>query len=161
MNKTIILTQQKERKITKKVEPIVHIDIDKQRQIINSLYLDDNMMENKDAYMSELLKKWKGYAYQDKKNNIYHENFFITFDNLLGKLVSSKLKCFYCHNDCYVFYKQSYKENQWTLDRIDNNKGHSDGNTVLCCLKCNLSRGNIDHERFAQSKKINQIRKID
>jgi hypothetical protein len=71
------------------------------------------------------------------------------------------LKCFYCQIDCFVFYKQSYKENQWTLDRIDNNKGHSDENTVLCCLKCNLSRGNIDHERFAQSKKIKQIRKID
>ena len=27
---------------------------------------------------------------------------------------------------------------QWTLDRIDNNIGHSKENVVICCLKCNL-----------------------
>ena len=31
-------------------------------------------------------------------------------------------------------------EQQWTLDRIDNDKCHSDENTVISCLKCNLQR---------------------
>lgn len=160
MKKTIVI-EEKNRKLSKNIQPIINIQYEDQRKILNQLYLEDDTIENKEHYLSELKKKWNGYKYQDKKNNIYHKTYFISFNDLLDKMVASQMQCFYCSSKCLFLYDKSYDNLQWTLDRINNNKGHTCENTVICCLKCNISRGNIDHTRFIESKKIRVVRKLD
>ena len=162
MKKIIFDVKKTERKLTKKTQNIMHDTlINEQHNILNRIYLNDENLENKDVYLSELKKKWSSYKNQDKRHNIYHEDYFIDFNAMIDKMVASKMKCFYCDVKCLFIYSESYETHQWTLDRIDNNKGHTCENTVICCLQCNLARGNIDHERFKESKKIRAIRKIE
>lgn len=35
-----------------------------------------------------------------------------------------------------------------TLDRIDNSKGHTKGNVLPCCIRCNMARGNMPFEAW-------------
>lgn len=162
MKKINFNVKKSERKLNQNTKKIVNETLmHEQHTILNRIYLDDKTMENKDLYLSMLKKKWQGYKQQDKKHNIYHEGFFITFENMLKKMVASKMSCFYCKESCLFIYSESYENHQWTLDRIDNNKGHTCENTVISCLQCNLARGNIDHERFKESKKIRIIRKLE
>jgi hypothetical protein len=162
MKKIIFNTKPEARKLNKKMQDIIGNETQTKDQniIINRLYLDDENLENKEVYLSEIKKKLQGYSNQDKKHGIFHAQYFIEMETLLKKMVASKLKCFYCDCNCLFLYDKSYQNIQWTLDRIDNNLGHTDQNTVVCCLQCNLARGNIDHERFKESKKIRIIRKI-
>ena len=64
----------------------------------------------------------------------------ITYDECVEKLVLSKLKCYYCLCDCILVYQHVREKKQWTLDRIDNDIDHSNENTVICCLECNLKK---------------------
>lgn len=162
MKKINFNVKNSERKLNKNTKKIVdETIIIEQNNILHRIYLDDEKLEHKQVYISELKKKWQGYKQQDKRHSIYHEKYFIDFDSMIDKMVASKMKCFYCDVACLFIYSESYENSQWTLDRIDNNKGHTCENTVISCLQCNLARGNIDHERFKESKKICIIRKIE
>ena len=58
-----------------------------------------------------------------------------------------------------LFYKNVREEKQWTLDRIDNNSGHSNINTVIACLQCNLQRRNTNDKKFLFTKQMRLIKK--
>jgi len=163
MKRIEINSKRDNRKLSKNVISAIgnNKTFSEQRIILNRIYLEDEYLENSDVYLSELKKKWNSYRQQDKKHGIFHDDFFIGFETMIKKLVSSKMQCYYCTCNCLFLYEDSYDDTQWTLDRIDNNKGHTDNNTVICCLKCNLSRGNIHHDRFIESKKISIVRKIE
>ena len=45
-------------------------------------------------------------------------------------------------------YKKVRDKYQWTLDRIDNDKNHSNNNTVISCLSCNLARRRRSKEAY-------------
>ena len=73
--------------------------------------------------------------------------------------MSCKLKCVYCNCDMKVFYKNQREPTQWTLDRINNNIDHSDNNTVVSCLKCNLERRRRNMKDFKFTKQLSIIKK--
>ena len=102
----------------------------------------------------ELQKKIQGYKCQDIKRNIYDAARLITYMEVLEKLVAAKLKCAYCTQAVYALYKDVRDPTQWTLDRKDNDIGHSQDNTVICCLKCNLQRRRIDEDKFMFTKRM-------
>jgi len=102
----------------------------------------------------ELQKKIQGYKSQDIKRNIYDQKQLISYMEVVEKLVASKLKCAYCTQFVYVLYKDVRDPTQWTLDRKDNTIGHSQNNTVICCLKCNLQRRRIDDDKFMFTKRL-------
>ncbi len=58
--------------------------------------------------------------------------------------ILKKGKCYYC----------GVKENLG-FDRIDNKKGHTMENCVVCCHRCNMARG--DRFTVSQMKKIGKI----
>jgi hypothetical protein len=149
-----------EKKQIKKKFVFENSDYNDQCKIINCLYLEDNNLENKKEYLNYIKLKYNNYIYQDKKNNIYSKDFFLTLEDFINKLVECKLICFYCKKKCILFHKHSYDKSQITLERIDNNKGHTNENTVIACLNCNLSRGNLNCNKFIESQKIKIIRKI-
>tara|TARA_B000000557_G_C20761759_1_gene437647 strand:+ start:252 stop:728 length:477 start_codon:yes stop_codon:yes gene_type:complete len=102
----------------------------------------------------EIGKKISSYKSQDKKNGKYDEEKHISYQQLLEKLTSSQLKCYYCNSTLYLLYQKRGEPMQWSLERFDNNLGHYDSNTCISCLKCNLQRRTSNHEYFKFSKSL-------
>ena len=127
-----------------------------QLQLINKLYLDE-IFEYKNEMLREIDKKIKSYIKQDiNKNKFTDDN--ISKELAIEKLVSSKLRCFYCNNEMKIFYKNVREKTQWTLDRIDNSISHKYDNVVVSCLKCNLERRCQDKNKFYFSKQLKIIK---
>jgi hypothetical protein len=98
-------------------------------------------------YPTEITKKINNYSQQDKLKKFNEEN-FIDFEFVKNMLYETSLKCSYCKENVLFRYDIQREMKQWTLDRIDNNKGHSKDNVVIACLKCNLKRRNQSHKNF-------------
>ena len=116
---------------------------------------------SKKIILQEINKKINNYKQQDYKKNIYDINYFITTIQILQKLNEIHLKCFYCNCELFIVYDIIRETSQWTLDRIDNNIGHTNENTIVSCLKCNLKRRNINKTKFENSCKITFIKSCD
>jgi len=136
----------------------IYFSYEKQILILNEFYMN-NVCDNNKILRSELLKKINSYKTQDLSKNKYNSNTFISLNEVVEKLVSSKLKCYYCRQNVLLLYKNVRDGFQWTLDRIDNDKDHSNDNTIIACLKCNLQRRTRDKDVFLFSKqlKINKL----
>jgi hypothetical protein len=133
----------------------------KQIQIINSLYLNQEQNQEQDILAKrEISKKITGYKSQDIQKELLDLNGLISLDQTIEKLMISKLKCFYCKENCELLYKNTLAKKQWTLDRINNDYGHNHDNVVICCLECNIKKGEMDSDRFKQGKDIKIIRKL-
>ena len=102
----------------------------------------------------EISKKMSSYKSQDKKNGKYDDQQHISYEQLLQKLTSCQLKCYYCNSNLYLLYQKRGEPMQWSLERFDNNLGHYDSNTCISCLKCNLQRRTSNHEDFKFSKNL-------
>jgi len=134
--------------------PITYYKHKKQRELINKLLLKNNFdFSNKLILL--IKKKLSSYKQQDKNKKILRkESKVITFEETVEKLVASKLKCFYCKNKVYLFYKQIRDKKQWSLDRIDNSVGHNSDNVIISCLECNLKRRTTEMDRFTFTKQL-------
>jgi hypothetical protein len=155
MNKTIII---KAKPSTKKKD----IDDDlltlSPPLALNKLYLKIPFKGSKKA--EQLLhRKLSSYGQQDKKKHRYNEKEMINYDQLLEKMVVSKMKCHYCLHEVLLYYISSREPLQWTLDRIDNSLGHNNNNVVIACLQCNLQRRRQDDKKFLFGKQMNIIKK--
>ena len=124
-----------------------------EQNIINMLFLDEDF-ENKREIISKIKKKINSYKQQDIKKEKYNELLFINYDQVINKLVESKMKCYYCRSNVIINYTHVREPNQWTLDRIDNNKGHINDNVIIACLKCNLERRNKSSNGFKFAKQL-------
>lgn len=124
-----------------------------QISILNQLFLE-NDFEGKEFVKKEVERKLKSYKSQDTKKHVFEPSKFIVYDDLMEKLVISKLKCYYCRCNCLLMYDNVREKKQWTLDRIDNGLGHHNDNTVICCLECNLKKGTMNDEKFKFTKQL-------
>ena len=142
---------------------------DKQIASINSLYgelfngqgQNTNLNYEKQHFLQALKKKLASYKQQDIKKHYHDTNNFITLENIIEKLVSCSMKCYYCNANTHILFKNVREESQWTLDRLNNYDEHSNANTIICCLKCNLQRRRKNSTKFKFSKQMNIIKKID
>ena len=132
----------------------------KQQNLINQLYLGEKF-QGYDNVKREIKKKLNSYKNQDIKKEKYNNKLFITYDNLIEKIVISKLLCYYCKKNCILMYENVREDMQWTLDRINNNEGHNTNNVVICCLKCNLKRRTTNDKHFKFAKQMKIIKKYD
>ena len=98
--------------------------------------------------------KLNGYRNQDSIKNRLDAQTFITVQQTIDLLVQSNLTCFYCKCFTLILYKNVRDGSQWSLDRIDNDKGHAFDNVVISCLKCNLQRKRMSSNTFAMSKQM-------
>ena len=101
-----------------------------------------------------------GYKAQDIKKDKYDESLFIKHDQVLQLMTESENLCFYCKEKVYVLYENVREPKQWTLERIDNDHGHNEGNVVIACLACNLRRRTMHYERYLFTKQLT-ISKLD
>ena len=131
-----------------------------QVKTINNLYMG-LQFEERNFILSELKAKINSYKQQDIKKDYHEYANLITLDNVIEKLVSCKLKCYYCNKNMKLFFEKVRDEEQWTLDRINNYDEHSNENTIVCCLKCNLQRRRKNSDKFLFTKQLeNNIIKI-
>ena len=157
--KKVLLTKDLKVKSTSIDENIHLTDTKEQKQLINNYFMNSLDKKTYTYITKELKKKLNGYRQQDIKKDKYNTGLFLNIEELVDKLVGSKLKCFYCKTDVRLLYNYARDPLQWTLDRKNNNVGHSNDNTVICCLKCNLQRRtqNMDKFMFTKNLKIMKI----
>lgn len=162
MNKKIIIPV-KEKKVKKNNKNIENKEFlfnsTNHILMINKLYLNETFIGDYHV-KKELKKKISSYKQQDLKKKKYNVDNFINEGELIEKLVISKLKCYYCKQPVLLIYEFLREKSQWTLDRIDNSKQHSDCNCVVACLKCNLERRCLDDKKFLFTKQMRLIKKI-
>jgi hypothetical protein len=125
--------------------------------IVNQLFLEQSF-NGDNTTKNELHKKINSYKQQDIKKDKNLDG-LISYEELLEKLVVSKLKCYYCRKDVLLLYENNREQKQWTLDRLDNSLGHTKENVVVCCLKCNLERRCLNDEKFLFTKQMRIIKK--
>jgi hypothetical protein len=85
---------------------------------------------------------------------MYNEKEFIDFGYVVNLLAESELKCHYCACETYLLYEIVREMKQWSLDRINNDKGHNRGNLVMSCLECNLKRRRTNKDAFFMTKNM-------
>jgi len=146
----------------KDIDFISDIWLERKNQLlyINNIFLQDKIYEPHYYVKKEINKKISGYLQQDKTKNIHENTSGITFDEVIIKLIESKLKCTYCSKNIFIIYNKKLQQDQWTLDRINNYKGHNNENTIISCLHCNIQRRRTNNKKFLFSKQL-IIHKID
>jgi hypothetical protein len=108
--------------------------------------------------IQEINKKISGYKQQDVIKKLLNKDEFLTFESVINKMIESELKCRYCKKELSVLYDISREMTQWSVDRIDNDKGHNIDNFHLACLDCNLKRRRRTDEKFLFTKQLNIIK---
>lgn len=121
--------------------------------------LDQNPLE--ECILQELQKKIAGYKTQDIHKGLHDPAKFVNMDDVVRLLRESKMICFYCNTEVHVLYEIVREVNQWTLDRVDNSHGHNRDNVIIACLKCNLNRKTMYHERYAFTRQFTLVKKMD
>lgn len=115
----------------------------------------------KQHILQALKKKLASYKQQDIKKGYADYDDFITLENIIEKLISCSMKCYYCNTNTHILFKNVREESQWTLDRLNNYDEHSNINTIICCLKCNLQRRRKNSTKFKFSKQMGVIKKFE
>lgn len=151
--------KQKRETIKKWDESFQNIDISihKEKDELVKLYSEIDTSMNK-TMREEIQKKRNSYRQQDikKKRNI---DLFVSLNECFELLLESKLKCSYCKNRVVILYQNIREKNQWTLDRVDNDKCHSKDNCVISCLSCNVSKKRLNDDKFRFTKQMILIKK--
>jgi len=133
-------------------------DYNKQMEVLRRLIADDATLEERKFFIKEIKNKLDGYSRQDAENGIKDLSAFISLNATIELLLINKLRCTYCYKCCELIYKDVMAPRQWTLDRVDNDQGHNDGNVAIACLACNLQRRTMDAERFKFGKQLRIVK---
>lgn len=114
-----------------------------------------------DCMIKEIQKKIAGYKTQDMHKGLYDSTKIVNLEDVIHLLYDCKMICYYCKTDVHVLYEIVREVSQWTLDRLDNKRGHNHDNVVIACLKCNLNRKTMYHERYAFTRTFTLVKKLD
>ena len=157
----------KSRKEIEKLElPLETFEWQQQYTIINEIYsnLKNNEVIESCSDIIKIIKnqissKLSGYKQQDILKKVFDKEKIIKYEEIIEKLKNCDLKCYYCNENVYLLYKLVREMKQWSLDRIDNNIGHTCDNVFISCLECNLKKRtkNSDSFLFTKQLKINKI----
>ena len=109
--------------------------------------------------IDHIKQKIGGYRAQDQLKEKYCAAEFVDIARVFEMLVSCNMECHYCKNPVMLLYEYVREPRQWSLDRIDNSRGHVRDNLLIACLTCNLRRRTIKTERYELTKKCVNIRR--
>lgn len=146
----------KENKIRKST---VHISSEKMNLDSQLSLLHDHLFKQIDKnIVSQVMSKLGSYKQQDIEKKIYDPTRLVLLKEVFELLESCQLSCYYCSQQLYLLYSNVREKRQWTLDRIDNSKGHNKDNVLIACLECNLKRRNQNKNAFLFTKNMVIIR---
>jgi 5-methylcytosine-specific restriction endonuclease McrA len=134
-----------------------------QYEVISALEKKSPTLQNplKECILQELQKKITGYRTQDIHKGLHDPSKFVNMEDVIRLLCESNMLCFYCNTEVHVLYEIVREVNQWTLDRVNNSHGHNRDNVIIACLKCNLNRKTMYHERYAFTRQFTLVKKMD
>ena len=142
----------------------IYDNYDKQLLCLQKLH-NGTIFDEKKYFIQALKNKLDSYKQQDKKKTYDTYDDFITLENIIDKLFAYNMRCYYCNNKTLILFKNLRDDYQWTLDRLNNYDEHSNANTIICCLKCNLQRRRKNSEKFKFTKQLEHnlllLKKID
>jgi hypothetical protein len=129
-----------------------------QRRGLGLVDLDQSLL------VSNLKKKISGYKQQDlkmeQKDGEPQAGYcLISLAEVMKKLTECEMVCYYCQCKVFIRYKAVKEPTQWTLDRKDNDYGHTNDNTLIACLKCNLARRVMPLAKFTFTKHLKITKK--
>ena len=107
---------------------------------------------------NEIKTKLHNYKSQDIGHKFNTPNQIICILDCIELLVTSKITCVYCLEPCLIVYENIRYPKQWTLDRINNDIGHTRNNVIISCLQCNLQRKNKNSDKFKQGKQLKLVK---
>ena len=160
------LNQPIENKIKKRVESEKWTFSEEHYKYQNQLIMLSDILKNNFTCIDEVSKiaiqqinkKIYSYKQQDIIKKLLNEEKFLTFESIINKMNECQLKCRYCKKEMNVLYDISREMTQWSVDRIDNDKGHNIDNFHLACLDCNLKRRRRTDEKFLFTKQLNIVK---
>jgi hypothetical protein len=136
---------------------------EKQIEILSYLFHIEKKSINQDPiykiFTQQIERKIASYKQQDVEKKKYEPSKIINYENILSILLETQCKCFYCKEEVFILYEKVREEKQWTLDRIDNDLGHTIDNVVLACLQCNLKRRCRSKDGFLFTKQLKIVKK--
>jgi hypothetical protein len=169
--KKVIKNQEDNIKSRKEIEnldlPLDSFEWEQQHSIINEIY--DNLNNNEPTITSQntiktiknqISNKLSNYKQQDILKKVFDKDKIIKMEEVIEKLKTSNLKCYYCNESIYLLYKIVREMKQWSLDRLNNDIGHTCENVIISCLDCNLKRRNKNSKSFLFTKQL-KISKMD
>ena len=135
-----------------------YFNYNEQIKIINDISC--NNLENSVTKIAvqQINKKISSYKQQDINKKMLDNEQFINFNCVISKMIDCELKCRYCKCEMSILYDITREMKQWSVDRVDNDKGHNKDNFHLACLDCNLKRRRKTDEKFLFTKQLNIIK---
>jgi tyrosyl-tRNA synthetase len=139
---------------------------EQQMEIVEHLAsLSPNVKKNNDNFsqciqyvVQQIHGKQHGYKSQDIHKKLFSESEFITYSQILELLKKSELKCYYCLENVQVVYEHVREQKQWSLERIDNSRGHNADNVEIACLICNVRRRTMNSEKYVATKQTKFVK---
>jgi len=118
-------------------------------------YCEDKIFKKyKTKVITHIKSKIQSYKQQDIIKKRINSQTFVSLNEVLRLLQISKLKCHYCSENVFVLYEIVRESKQWSLDRINNDIGHNEGNLLISCLECNLKRRRTNKDAFYFTKNL-------
>ena len=135
-----------------------YFNYNEQIKIINDISC--NNLENSVTKIAvqQINKKISSYKQQDINKKMLDNEQFIDFNCVISKMIDCELKCRYCKCEMSILYDITREMKQWSVDRVDNDRGHNKDNFHLACLDCNLKRRRKTDEKFLFTKQLNIIK---
>jgi hypothetical protein len=130
-----------------------------QLHIIHNI-LDTTLEKDKYVamFLAHIKNKIGGYKQQDILKKKLNEQQLVKFKEVVELLTNCEMKCHYCSEQMFILYEKVREKKQWTLDRINNDIGHNNGNLVVACLECNLKRRRTNKDAFMFTKNMVIVR---
>ena len=111
----------------------------------------------------QIRAKLSSYKFQDIEKMLTEQTQTqnqMDISGVIQKLEACDFKCFYCKEIVLILYDNVRDPKQWTLERLDNKRGHVFDNVEIACLSCNLRRRTMKYERYIMTKEIQKVVKI-
>ena len=164
-----LIQENKDKKDKKRVAaenwsfPIENYLYEKQMKMIKDIHANNynHIDEVSKIAIQQINRKIYGYKQQDIIKKLLNEEHFINIQSIINKMLECELKCYYCSDSMNILYDISREMKQWSVDRIDNDKGHNLDNYYLACLECNLKRRRRSDEKFLFTKQLKIVKKED
>jgi len=146
------------------IETINNMDeIEQLMNIMESLNKDNQCLNKSFTKESRLIQnqisqKISSYRSQDIEKGIFDIAKFIHLEVVIQRIIDCHLKCYYCKESMKMLYEYVREPKQWTVERIDNSRGHNCDNIEIACLNCNLRRRTMYHERYIFTKQVKIVK---